>query len=107
MNEIFLSFFYKYGLKWRTIYAVGDKFDSDILKFTTTVRGDIFCFKQFQEQSSWEINKYYTQFSDDSIKQKKILIEKSLEIELLEFFIQLLYLMGMHVWQIEWNKYRI
>lgn len=71
MNEIFLSFFYKYGLKWRTIYAVGDKFDSVILKFTTTVRGDIFCFKQFQEQSSWEINKYYTQFSDDSIKQKK------------------------------------
>lgn len=71
MNEKFLSFFYKYGLKWRTIYAVGDKFDSVILKFTTTVRGDIFCFKQFQEQSSWEINKYYTQFSDDSIKQKK------------------------------------
>lgn len=26
--------------------------DSVILKFTTTVRGDIFCFKQFQEQSS-------------------------------------------------------
>lgn len=71
MNEIFLSFFYKYGLKWRTIYAVGDKFDSVILKFTTTVRGDIFCFKQFQEQSSWEINKYYTQLHTMTLLNKK------------------------------------